>query len=98
MHYSEQNFTKELDLLNGQLIGARITTAYMLKVRFIVKQLSALDSPLSFYCCLFSEILKLVLLIQDVMSLISEMENFEPTFCPIYAQLCSDLNDKLPSS
>ncbi|RCV44999.1 hypothetical protein SETIT_9G418700v2 [Setaria italica] len=36
-------------------------------------------------------------ILKDVISLIFEKENFEPTFCPMYAQLCSDLNDKLPS-
>jgi translation initiation factor 4G len=32
---------------------------------------------------------------QDVITLIFEKAVFEPTFCPMYAQLCSDLNDKL---
>ncbi|CAO2035632.1 unnamed protein product [Urochloa humidicola] len=36
-------------------------------------------------------------ILKDVISLIFEKAVFEPTFCPMYAQLCSDLNDKLPS-
>lgn len=34
--------------------------------------------------------------VQDVTTLIFEKAVFEPTFCPMYAQLCSDLNEKLP--
>lgn len=34
---------------------------------------------------------------QDVISLIFEKAVLEPTFCPMYAQLCFDLNEKLPS-
>ena len=33
---------------------------------------------------------------QDVISLIFDKAVLEPTFCPMYAQLCSDLNEKLP--
>lgn len=33
---------------------------------------------------------------QDVITLIFEKAVFEPTFCPMYAQLCSDLNERLP--
>jgi len=33
---------------------------------------------------------------QDVISLIFDKAVLEPTFCPMYAQLCSDLNQKLP--
>ena len=33
---------------------------------------------------------------QDVIKLIFEKAVFEPTFCPMYAQLCSDLNESLP--
>lgn len=33
---------------------------------------------------------------QDVISLIFDKAVLEPTFCPMYAQLCSDLNLKLP--
>lgn len=41
--------------------------------------------------------LKYVLLpFQGVISLIFDKAVLEPTFCPMYAQLCSDLNDKLP--
>lgn len=36
-------------------------------------------------------------ILKDVISLIFEKAVFEPTFCPMYAQLCSDLNEKLPS-
>lgn len=31
-----------------------------------------------------------------MITLLFEKAVFEPTFCPMYAQLCSDLNDKLP--
>ncbi|THF97302.1 hypothetical protein TEA_013057 [Camellia sinensis var. sinensis] len=33
---------------------------------------------------------------QDVISLIFDKAVLEPTFCPMYAELCSDLNEKLP--
>lgn len=33
---------------------------------------------------------------QDVITLIFDKAVLEPTFCPMYAQLCSDLNEKLP--
>ncbi|XP_038897670.1 eukaryotic translation initiation factor-like isoform X2 [Benincasa hispida] len=36
-------------------------------------------------------------ILKDVISLIFEKAVFEPTFCPMYALLCSDLNEKLPS-
>ncbi|KAL6633995.1 hypothetical protein ACP70R_026666 [Stipagrostis hirtigluma subsp. patula] len=55
---------EKFDLLKGQLIGADITTADILK---------------------------------DVITLIFEKAVFEPTFCQMYAQLCCDLNEKLPS-
>ena len=35
--------------------------------------------------------------LQGVISLIFEKAVLEPTFCPMYALFCSDLNDKLPS-
>ncbi|RRT51979.1 hypothetical protein GW17_00001415 [Ensete ventricosum] len=35
-------------------------------------------------------------MLQGVTTLIFEKAVFEPTFCPMYAQLCSDLNEKLP--
>ncbi|XP_022131330.1 eukaryotic translation initiation factor-like [Momordica charantia] len=35
-------------------------------------------------------------ILKDVISLIFEKAVFEPTFCPMYALLCSDLNEKLP--
>lgn len=38
----------------------------------------------------------MVYLQQGVISLIFDKAVLEPTFCPMYAQLCSDLNDKLP--
>lgn len=38
-----------------------------------------------------------MLFVQDVISLIFEKAVFEPTFCPMYAQLCSELNDNLPT-
>lgn len=34
--------------------------------------------------------------IQDVIELIFDKAVLEPTFCPMYALLCSDLNEKLP--
>lgn len=37
------------------------------------------------------------LLLQGVISLIFDKAVLEPTFCPMYAQLCSDLNEKLQS-
>ncbi|XP_022976986.1 eukaryotic translation initiation factor-like isoform X2 [Cucurbita maxima] len=36
-------------------------------------------------------------ILKDVISLIFEKAVYEPTFCPMYALLCSDLNEKLPS-
>ncbi|AQK44562.1 Eukaryotic translation initiation factor isoform 4G-2 [Zea mays] len=36
-------------------------------------------------------------ILKDVINLIFEKAVFEPTFCPMYAQLCSDLNEKLPT-
>ncbi|KAH1114225.1 hypothetical protein J1N35_007603 [Gossypium stocksii] len=36
-------------------------------------------------------------ILKGVISLIFEKAVLEPTFCPMYALLCSDLNDKLPS-
>lgn len=33
---------------------------------------------------------------QGVISLIFDKAVLEPTFCPMYAELCSDLNEKLP--
>ncbi|TYG87788.1 hypothetical protein ES288_A13G243100v1 [Gossypium darwinii] len=36
-------------------------------------------------------------ILKDVISLIFEKAVLEPTFCPMYSLLCSDLNDKLPS-
>ena len=33
---------------------------------------------------------------QGVISLIFDKAVLEPTFCPMYAQLCFDLNEKLP--
>lgn len=35
-------------------------------------------------------------ILKDVISLIFDKAVLEPTFCPMYAQLCSDLNQKLP--
>ncbi|WOL17295.1 eukaryotic translation initiation factor [Canna indica] len=35
-------------------------------------------------------------ILKDVITLIFEKAVFEPTFCPMYSQLCYDLNDKLP--
>ncbi|KAG7037660.1 hypothetical protein SDJN02_01290 [Cucurbita argyrosperma subsp. argyrosperma] len=35
-------------------------------------------------------------ILKEVISLLFEKAVFEPTFCPMYALLCSDLNDKLP--
>ncbi|KAJ4765192.1 eukaryotic translation initiation factor 4G [Rhynchospora pubera] len=35
-------------------------------------------------------------ILKGVITLIFEKAVFEPTFCPMYAQLCSDLNTKLP--
>ncbi|CAL5341187.1 unnamed protein product [Camellia sinensis] len=35
-------------------------------------------------------------ILKDVISLIFDKAVLEPTFCPMYAELCSDLNEKLP--
>lgn len=35
-------------------------------------------------------------ILEGVISLIFDKAVLEPTFCPMYAQLCSDLNEKLP--
>jgi translation initiation factor 4G len=79
---------EKFDLLKGQLIEAGITTADILKVWLFTVVLLLI----AFYFLTF-----LLFLIQEVISLIFEKAVFEPTFCPMYAQLCSDLNDKLPS-
>lgn len=34
---------------------------------------------------------------QDVISLIFDKAVLEPTFCPMYAQLCSELNEAIPA-
>uniref|UniRef100_J3MVU7 MIF4G domain-containing protein n=1 Tax=Oryza brachyantha TaxID=4533 RepID=J3MVU7_ORYBR len=36
-------------------------------------------------------------ILKDIISLVFKKVVFEPTFCPMYVQLCSDLNEKLPS-
>ncbi|XP_062183945.1 eukaryotic translation initiation factor-like [Phragmites australis] len=36
-------------------------------------------------------------ILKDVITLIFDKAVFEPTFCPMYAQLCADLNEKLPT-
>ncbi len=36
-------------------------------------------------------------ILKGVISLIFDKAVLEPTFCPMYAQLCSDLNEKLPN-
>ncbi|TVU29289.1 hypothetical protein EJB05_20849 [Eragrostis curvula] len=36
-------------------------------------------------------------ILKDVITLIFEKAVFEPTFCPMYARLCFDLNENLPS-
>jgi len=36
-------------------------------------------------------------MLQDVITLIFDKAVLEPTFCPMYAQLCCDLSEKLPS-
>lgn len=84
---------------------AGITTADILKVCFILARNSLnlcgnfqhLECPYLFVAFCFLTFCYLVLSIQDVISLIFEKAVFEPTFCPMYAQLCSDLNEKLPS-
>lgn len=38
-----------------------------------------------------------LLSVQDVITLIFEKAVFEPTFCQMYAQLCFELNESLPS-
>lgn len=35
-------------------------------------------------------------ILKDVIALIFDKAVLEPTFCPMYARLCSDINDKLP--
>ncbi len=40
--------------------------------------------------------LRVPFILQDVISLIFDKAVLEPTFCPMYALLCSDLNEKLP--
>ena len=35
--------------------------------------------------------------LQGVITLIFDKAVLEPTFCPMYAELCSDINDKLPT-
>lgn len=35
-------------------------------------------------------------MLQDVIALIFDKAVLEPTFCSMYAELCSDLNEKLP--
>lgn len=45
---------------------------------------------------LLSTVLTVFFAFQGVISLIFDKAVLEPTFCPMYALLCSDLNEKLP--
>uniref|UniRef100_J3LQK3 MIF4G domain-containing protein n=1 Tax=Oryza brachyantha TaxID=4533 RepID=J3LQK3_ORYBR len=36
-------------------------------------------------------------ILKDIISLVFKKVVVEPTFCPMYVQLCSDPNEKLPS-
>lgn len=88
---------EKFDVLKGQLIDSGITTSDILKVQ---KLLSFPICPYPFHICMqFPSLLSNfnVLILQGVITLIFEKAVFEPTFCPMYAQLCSDLNEKLPS-
>jgi translation initiation factor 4G len=44
-----------------------------------------------------AEFTSVLMSIQDVITLIFEKAVFEPTFCHMYARLCFDLNENLPS-
>ena len=50
-----------------------------------------------YYSCKMQSLMVSMVSLQGVISLIFEKAVLEPTFCPMYALLCSDLNDKLPS-
>ena len=83
---------EKFDLLKGQLLDSGITTADILKVWFFLA-VNYFDTLLN----VPSNSSFLLLLTQDVISLIFEKAVFEPTFCQMYARLCSELNDNLPS-
>ncbi|CAN4113246.1 unnamed protein product [Withania somnifera] len=87
---------EKFDILKGQLIDSGITSADILKVCF----------PLchtSFSSCAFVHVKFFLGCLGNLMSFMSSHSGcyfleavLEPTFCPMYAQLCSDLNEKLP--
>ncbi|XP_059288251.1 eukaryotic translation initiation factor-like [Lycium ferocissimum] len=89
---------KKFDLLKGQLLDSGITRADTLKGCPPISgiRLSLLFSFSNFPCLpwrfdvLFSSL-------QGVVSLIFDKAILESTSCSMYAQLCSDLNEKLPS-
>ncbi|XP_010418234.2 PREDICTED: eukaryotic translation initiation factor-like [Camelina sativa] len=52
------------------------------------------------YSCLKSQLINTCItsdILKDMVTLIFDKAVLEPTFCPMYAQLCYDIHDKLPS-
>lgn len=103
---------EKFDLLKGQLIDSGITTADILKVGYLVKLfwiclfMGFLCSLfvlwleiLNLFCLFFPRVRAyavFLIYMQGVIFLIFDKAVLEPTFCPMYALLCSDLNEKLP--
>lgn len=84
---------EKFDVLKGQLIDSGITTPDILKV--LIEQVS--NSFVKLFVILYSLTnLRVPFILQDVISLIFDKAVLEPTFCPMYALLCYDLNEKLP--
>ena len=88
MQYTEQTYTREIRSSQGSTDGSWNYYCWYFEGLFYL--------PPSVYSLLFSAIFPIAF-DQDVISLILEKAVFEPTFCPMYAQLCSDLNEKLPT-
>ncbi|KAL2936416.1 EIF(ISO)4G1: Eukaryotic translation initiation factor isoform 4G-1 [Bienertia sinuspersici] len=80
---------EKYDLLKGQLIDSGITSAEILKVDTFLFLLNLF--------MIFSwQLIYIAYVFLGVITLIFDKAILEPTFCPMYAQLCSDLNEKLP--
>lgn len=84
---------EKFDVLKGQLIDSGSTNPDILKV-FIAKYLDC--CLLANELCLLLKSLRVKFALQDVIFLIFDKAVLEPTFCPMYALLCADLNAKLP--
>lgn len=88
---------EKFDVLKGQLIDSGITTPDILKVTITHLECHNLLQVIIFlYSIFFLLKLRSLFAFQGVIELIFDKAVLEPTFCPMYALLCSDLNEKLP--